>query len=83
MNLCRACGGDFGSLYAFDSHRIGTHEYTFSIHDASRSDGRRCLSVIELKALAWNKDVQGRWRTPAKVVSEDEGTRSERRRDAA
>ena len=59
------------------------NEYTFSIHDASRSDGRRCLSVIELKALAWNKDVQGRWRTPAKVVSEDGGTRSERRRDAA
>ena len=83
MNGCSACREAFGSVYAFGSHRIGTHEYTFSIHDASRSDGRRCLSVIELKVLGWNKDVQGRWRTPAKVVSEDGGTRSERQREAA
>ena len=83
MNGCSACRENFGSVYAFDSHRIGTHEYLFSPDDPSRLDGRRCRAVIELKALGWNKDVQGRWRTPAKVVSEDGGTRWERQRDAA
>jgi len=47
VNLCRARGGDFGSVHAFDRHRIGKHEYTFSIHDASRFDGRRCDSGSE------------------------------------
>ena len=40
VNLCRARGGDFGSVHAFDRHRIGKHEYTFSIHDASRARHR-------------------------------------------
>jgi hypothetical protein len=83
VNLCEACGEDFGSITAFDNHRVGTHAYTFSMHDPGRLDGRRCLSVIEVKALGWNKDGNGRWRTPPKAVSEDGGMSSERLGEAA
>ena len=50
MNQC-ACGLDFGSVDAFDAHRVGTHEYTFDegvMKDPSVEDGRRCLSLDEL-----------------------------------
>ena len=83
MNLCRVCDEDFGSRSAFDKHRVGRHEYLFSIHDPSRFDGRRCLSVLELKAMGWNRDRHGRWRTPPRAVSEDRGTRWERQGEAA
>jgi hypothetical protein len=67
VNLCRACGLDFGSVSAFDAHRVGRHEYTFSEGlslDAPREDGRRCLSVEELEAKSWGQDSRGRWRQP-------------------
>jgi len=29
-DYCRACDQDFGSVKAFDMHRVGTHEYSYS-----------------------------------------------------
>jgi hypothetical protein len=52
MNLCRSCGEDFGSITAFDAHRVGSHEYTSTEGlrmEPSKEDGRRCLSVSEMK----------------------------------
>ena len=46
MNLCRACGENFGSVAAFDAHRVGKHAYDYS---PQRPDGRRCLSVKEVR----------------------------------
>ena len=63
MNLCRACGEDFSSVEAFDRHRIGKHEYTWS---PEREDGRRCLAPDELEALAWEQNERGRWFDPAR-----------------
>jgi hypothetical protein len=61
MNLCRACREDFGSLSAFDAHRIGRHEALWS---PEREDGRRCLDAGELSERGWHQDRHGRWRTP-------------------
>jgi hypothetical protein len=58
MNLCRACGLDFGSISAFDTHRVGKHAYTYSegvLMDPVREDGRRCLSAAEIEASV-NRD---------------------------
>jgi hypothetical protein len=67
VNLCRSCGQDFGSLSAFDAHRVGVHAYTYSQGAAMtpiREDGRRCLTIDELYAAGWHRDQHGRWRTP-------------------
>ena len=53
MNLCTSCKTDFGSVTAFDAHRVGVHEYTFNeglYMDPPREDGRRCLGEDELEA---------------------------------
>lgn len=53
MNLCGSCRLDFGSVAAFDAHRIGRHEYTFKeglYLDPPREDGRRCLDEEEIAA---------------------------------
>lgn len=53
MNRCRNCNQDFGSVSAFDSHRVGSHEYTLSEglkQDPPVEDGRRCLSTREMAA---------------------------------
>jgi hypothetical protein len=65
MNLCCACGEDFGSLSGFDAHRVGKYEYRWS----PEQDGRRCLDEEELLALRWHRDMHGRWRTP--ITKED------------
>lgn len=70
MNFCRACGEDFGSVGAFDAHRIGKHAYTFAegFHrDPPREDGRRCLDADELVEVGWHRDQHGRWRQPGLV----------------
>jgi hypothetical protein len=59
MNLCRACNTDFASLTAFDKHRVGVHEYTWS---PDREDGRRCLIGDELLDAGMELDSKGRWR---------------------
>ena len=50
MNLCRACGLDFGSLRAFDVHRTGW-----------QAERRRCLSEPELRARGFTRNAYGRW----------------------
>lgn len=62
MNLCRACGEDFGSVSAFDAHRVGKHECTFS---TTRLCGRRCLTTNDLLERHWTRDGHGRWRRPS------------------
>ena len=50
MNLCSTCGRDFGSLRAFDLHRIGPH-----------ATSRRCLSERELRERGYAPNRYGRW----------------------
>jgi len=71
LNLCRACGLDFGSVQAFDRHRVGVHEYTYSegvAMDPIREDGRRCLSLAEIESMrerdgsvTFQVNAKGRW----------------------
>ena len=58
MNLCRSCGQDFGSIRAFDAHRVGRNEYTYN---EEHTDGRRCLSLEEMQAAAFVSNGRGRW----------------------
>ena len=71
MNLCRSCSLDFGSLWAFDAHRVGKHAYTYLEGldmDPPCEDGRRCLTEPEMTAAGWNRGSSGRWRTPSRVA---------------
>lgn len=61
MNECSGCGLDFGSVSAFDAHRVGKFTYPW---DLEHEDGRRCLGVDEIEAKGWSRDSRGRWRTP-------------------
>jgi hypothetical protein len=65
LNLCRGCGADFTSLRLFDAHRVGAHDYHWS---ADRPDGRRCLSVDEMRMKSWRIDGRGRWTDPARAA---------------
>ena len=60
MNLCRSCGQDFGSVSAFDAHRVGKHEYLW---DEEHPDGRRCLSVFEMarSKRGFVRNERGSW----------------------
>jgi hypothetical protein len=52
--ICRSCGQEFGGTSAFDAHRIGRHEYTYSEglkQDPPIEDGRRCRSAREMASL--------------------------------
>ena len=65
MNLCRSCGLDFGSVSAFDRHRVGKHAFTYAEGlelDPPREDGRRCLDEDEMLAVGMELDARGRWR---------------------
>jgi hypothetical protein len=64
LNQCSACGQDFTSLRLFDAHRVGQHEYLCS---AEHPDGRRCLSVGEMRGRGWEPDARGRWVNPARA----------------
>jgi hypothetical protein len=67
MNICRACNEDFGSVSAFDAHRVGVHVYTVAegfAMDSPRDDGRRCMDADELEQAGWHRDSHGRWRRP-------------------
>lgn len=76
MNYCRACKRDFGSLGAFDAHRVGKHEYDWSL---DKPDGRRCLDVDD-QGAGWHQDKAGRWR---KDISEDAVSRLRQSRRSA
>jgi hypothetical protein len=58
MNLCVACGEDFGSTTAFDAHRVGQHAYSFA---PEHPGGRRCLTPVEMRAKGFKKNTRGRW----------------------
>jgi hypothetical protein len=64
LNLCSACGADFTSVELFDRHRVGVHERD---HSLERPDGRRCLSLLEMQAKGWQKDLRGRWLDPVRA----------------
>jgi hypothetical protein len=64
VNVCSGCRADFGSVSAFDAHRVGALAYPF---DRDHLDGRRCLDVEELAAKGWRQDSHGRWRQPPRV----------------
>ena len=67
MNMCPTCGLDFKTVEAFDEHRVGTHDYTYSEglrREPIVEDGRRCLSLNEIKEGGWTQDRSGRWRRP-------------------
>jgi hypothetical protein len=69
MNLCGGCREDFGSVSAFDRHRVGKHAFTFSEGfrmDPPREDGRRCLDTGELEQAGWHRDSRSRWRQPVR-----------------
>jgi hypothetical protein len=70
MNLCRSCGLDFGSVSAFDAHRVGKHAYKLEQGLAlGLDDGRRCLTSDELTQRGWTRDSRGRWRRPTTSLS--------------
>jgi hypothetical protein len=70
VNFCTSCGQDFGSVGAFDRHRVGdfpptgSAEYTGPIDAWTPNRGRRCLTVVELLQRSWTRDSRGRWRRP-------------------
>jgi hypothetical protein len=56
VNLCTTCGEDFGSVEAFDAHRVGSYpqrgpsEYEGSVEYWTPDKGRRCLTVAEMES---------------------------------
>lgn len=60
-NLCRSCGIDFGSVKAFDKHRVGKHEY---LYDEVHPDGRRCMSADEMRDAHFVSNAFGRLTLP-------------------
>lgn len=79
VNVCAECGEDFGSVRLFDAHRVGKHAYTFSEGlgmDPPREDGRRCLSIEEMRGQGWDVDERGRWRDPERASDARERLRS-------
>ena len=82
MNYCRECEQNFGGITAFDAHRVGVHEYTYSEGakmDPVREDGRRCLSLSELEGLAsedgsarFGRNKRGEWSVSDHITNEGE-----------
>ena len=73
MNVCGLCKLDFGSVTAFDQHKVGVHAYTLAEGlrmSPPREDGRRCKDTDELTAAGWKPDRHGRWRTPGPRVDD-------------
>ena len=56
---CPTCHLNFVSVNAFDDHRIGDYE----------PNSRRCLTVVELKALGAWQDDRDYWHSPTTVPS--------------
>jgi hypothetical protein len=67
MNLCCACGEDFGSVELFDRHRVGKHVYDFAEGlEMGFEDGRRCLDPSEMDSAGWRLNSRGRWFDPSR-----------------
>lgn len=77
MNLCTACKLDFGSVAAFDAHRVGKHAYTFKeglYFNPPVEDGRRCLDIEEMLAVdpetgraQFAQNARGTWSLTARL----------------
>jgi hypothetical protein len=61
MNECGACGQDFNGQRIFDAHRVGSHAHDYT---PQRADGRRCLTVSEMRQRGWTLNRHGRWIDP-------------------
>jgi hypothetical protein len=93
VNVCPTCGEDFGSVSAFDAHRVGKYpqhgpsEYTGALADWAPEKGRRCLTVKELTERGWTRDGRERWRRPSQgapwASSEDQVMTQRRRQSPA
>jgi hypothetical protein len=59
VNLCASCNQNFGSLTAFDRHRIGRYAHA---HSEQHPDGRRCLNEDEMHTAGLHQDANGSWR---------------------
>jgi hypothetical protein len=63
MNLCHSCRLDFGSINAFDAHRVGEHgpgDFNGELEDWTPELGRRCLTIDEMLPGAFVKNAFGR-----------------------
>jgi hypothetical protein len=68
-NECRACGQVFGSLGAFDSHRVGKFsEPVYAPTDTKHkkpigysNPSRRCLTIPEIQSLGMVQNDKGWW----------------------
>ena len=75
-NYCTSCGQDFSSVQLFDRHRVGTHEYTYQEGlrmEPLREDGRRCLTVDELRDGFTAPSPRGREYKVSGMVLDDDG----------
>lgn len=71
LNICRGCDQDFASVEAFDRHRVGVHEYTFTEgldRDPPVEDGRRCLDAGEMREASMSVNGRGRWQIDSRVA---------------
>jgi hypothetical protein len=67
VNLCTACGEDFGGVELFDRHRVGRHAYTFAEGlQRGLEDGRRCLNEGEMLEAGWRLNGRRSWVDPAR-----------------
>lgn len=76
-NLCTSCGLDFGSIQAFDAHRVGTHDYTYQEGlrmEPMQENGRRCLTEAEIATardkrgtLRFARNSRGVWTLSSKL----------------
>jgi hypothetical protein len=55
LNQCCECDEDFASLRAFDEHVLS----------AAADPTFACMTIAELLCRGWEKDVRGRWTSPA------------------
>ena len=78
MNLCRGCGLTFGTLQAFETHRVGSFgEPIYQVSRTGKSrqvvgytpSTRRCLTLVELQAVGMTQDSKGWWRLPKPTES--------------
>jgi len=67
MNACATCGENFGSVAAFDAHRVGkylqtgTGEYDGPVEEWTPDKGRRCLTEAEMLASGFVRNDHGSW----------------------
>ena len=60
-NQCAGCLQGFGSMGAFEAHRVGP----FGTGPKGTSPDRKCLTVDEMSSLGWKRDLRGFWHTEA------------------